>query len=312
MSTPGNDYFGALIKKERERLGLSQQQAADLCSVRREMWGKYERGIAEPGVGVILKFCAGGADPANLFEIKNSEYGKAANTILKCFDDYRPRNGEPLHETIYDFVDGWNVGTVMSSPVDEDNESITLAFKLFPKITFENISTRSFNLPINAIPCTKYQETVKSDEDAVALLVNRFYSFEAHEIEIRDHPDHTGVGIPPEPPTRENVLAQFCGLYTQFGPMGVGLPNWMTGVYPTLTPEILHAAIRVIEAAKHVASKEGWVSIHHQNWSMWMATVAELVANGVAPSEVLARFRPPPHAATPGTSPDSETTNRML
>ena len=54
--------FGLRLKGERQRLGLSQQVAADRCGVRREMWGKYERGVAEPGVRVAARMGALGAD----------------------------------------------------------------------------------------------------------------------------------------------------------------------------------------------------------------------------------------------------------
>ena len=54
--------FGGRLKEERERLGLSQQNAAELCGVRREMWGKYERDAAEPGARVLERFSAQGAD----------------------------------------------------------------------------------------------------------------------------------------------------------------------------------------------------------------------------------------------------------
>jgi transcriptional regulator with XRE-family HTH domain len=39
----GSQFIGDRLKAERERLKLSQQQAADFAEVRREMWGKYER-----------------------------------------------------------------------------------------------------------------------------------------------------------------------------------------------------------------------------------------------------------------------------
>lgn len=54
--------FGQRLKAERERLQLSQQAAAEKCGVRREMWGKYERGAAEPGVRVLARLGAEGAD----------------------------------------------------------------------------------------------------------------------------------------------------------------------------------------------------------------------------------------------------------
>lgn len=55
--------FGLRLAAERKRLGLSQKEAADRCGVRREMWGRYERGMAEPGVSVLEHFYALGASP---------------------------------------------------------------------------------------------------------------------------------------------------------------------------------------------------------------------------------------------------------
>jgi len=66
--------FGQRLKEERERLGLSQQQAADIAGVRREMWGKYERGGAEPGVFVLERFCARGADVVYLVYGRHSAH----------------------------------------------------------------------------------------------------------------------------------------------------------------------------------------------------------------------------------------------
>ena len=55
--------FGVRLAAERKRLGLSQKDAAERCGVRREMWGRYERGIAEPGVAVLEHFYALCANP---------------------------------------------------------------------------------------------------------------------------------------------------------------------------------------------------------------------------------------------------------
>lgn len=56
-----NAQRGARLREERARLGLSQQQIADLVGVRREMWAKYERG-AEPGAGPLSKAAIAGLD----------------------------------------------------------------------------------------------------------------------------------------------------------------------------------------------------------------------------------------------------------
>lgn len=50
------------LKTARKDLGLNQAEAAELCGVSREMWGKYERGIAVPGGEVLFAFAAAGAD----------------------------------------------------------------------------------------------------------------------------------------------------------------------------------------------------------------------------------------------------------
>src|SRR5574337_406729 len=65
MST-GTENFSALIgpriKAERERLGLTQEAAANACGVSREMWGGYERGKAAIGTAVLFHFSGAGAD----------------------------------------------------------------------------------------------------------------------------------------------------------------------------------------------------------------------------------------------------------
>lgn len=50
------------LSDERKRLGISQAAAAHACGVSREMWGKYERGAATPGCGIVEKFASLGAD----------------------------------------------------------------------------------------------------------------------------------------------------------------------------------------------------------------------------------------------------------
>lgn len=52
---------GERIRSERDRLGLSQQKAADAAGVRREMWAKYEAG-SEPGAKALSGMALAGAD----------------------------------------------------------------------------------------------------------------------------------------------------------------------------------------------------------------------------------------------------------
>jgi len=53
--------LGDRIREERERLGWSQQAAANAVGVRREMWAKYEAG-SEPGAKVLSGMVAAGMD----------------------------------------------------------------------------------------------------------------------------------------------------------------------------------------------------------------------------------------------------------
>lgn len=50
------------LKLERKRLSLNQADAAALCGVSRETWGKYERGTMVPGGDVLLSFAINGAN----------------------------------------------------------------------------------------------------------------------------------------------------------------------------------------------------------------------------------------------------------
>lgn len=50
------------LKAERKRLGLNQAGAAEQCGVSREIWGRYERGLAVPGGEVLFSFANAGAD----------------------------------------------------------------------------------------------------------------------------------------------------------------------------------------------------------------------------------------------------------
>lgn len=57
-----NVGFGSRITEERTHAKLSQAQAAQRCGVSREMWGKYERGIASPGAEVLARLSEAGMD----------------------------------------------------------------------------------------------------------------------------------------------------------------------------------------------------------------------------------------------------------
>ncbi|POG12888.1 hypothetical protein BGP82_00010 [Pseudomonas putida] len=50
------------MQEERKRLKLKQVEAATQCGVSREVWGRYERGVAVPGGEVLYAFANLGAD----------------------------------------------------------------------------------------------------------------------------------------------------------------------------------------------------------------------------------------------------------
>ena len=54
--------FADRLKEERGRTGLTQADLAEIASISREMLGKYERGAAEPGVGVLMDLDRAGVD----------------------------------------------------------------------------------------------------------------------------------------------------------------------------------------------------------------------------------------------------------
>lgn len=56
------DSLGARLKRIRKDLGKNQDEMALTCGVSREMWGKYERGLAMPGGDVLVKIATEGAD----------------------------------------------------------------------------------------------------------------------------------------------------------------------------------------------------------------------------------------------------------
>jgi len=55
--------IGDRIKEQRLSIGLKTQlEAANLCGISREMWGKYEGNKSFPGGEVLFAFAAAGAD----------------------------------------------------------------------------------------------------------------------------------------------------------------------------------------------------------------------------------------------------------
>lgn len=80
-------FFGFRLKEERARLQLSQKQAADLCGIRREMWGKYERDEAEPGAHALERFSTHGADAQYLLKGIRTESDACTFTPAQLLDE---------------------------------------------------------------------------------------------------------------------------------------------------------------------------------------------------------------------------------
>ena len=53
---------GERLRQERDRLGLSQQGLADAVAIQRALLSRYERGLVEPGAGVLMKLASTGID----------------------------------------------------------------------------------------------------------------------------------------------------------------------------------------------------------------------------------------------------------
>lgn len=86
MSTSDENFLSLCsvrLKEERKRLGLSQQAAAELCDVSREIWGKYERGVVVPGGDVLFSFSAVGADVGYIFSGVRTGTGRAGYVVAE-------------------------------------------------------------------------------------------------------------------------------------------------------------------------------------------------------------------------------------
>lgn len=109
-----SSHCGDRVLEERERLGLSQASAGELCGVSREMWGKYERGKASMGTEVLSKFVLAGADA--LYVLTGQRGQSVAASALKpdeaaLLDNYRhspPDQQRLLKETSAAFAQRGN------------------------------------------------------------------------------------------------------------------------------------------------------------------------------------------------------------
>lgn len=87
--------FGGRLLEERTRLGLSQAEAANICGVSREMWGKYERDKSKMGTEVLSLFAFAGADV--LYVLTGQRLNSVNNLNSReeaLLDNYRHCDGD--------------------------------------------------------------------------------------------------------------------------------------------------------------------------------------------------------------------------
>lgn len=77
-----NLHFADLLKIERKRLGLSQEDIAQKCGVSRQIWGKYERDEVMPGGEVLSAFVGIGGDVQYIFSGVRSSFALSATERL--------------------------------------------------------------------------------------------------------------------------------------------------------------------------------------------------------------------------------------
>ncbi|WGE51151.1 MULTISPECIES: helix-turn-helix domain-containing protein [Actinobacillus] len=85
-----SSLFAVRLKNERNRLGLTQADIANKCRVSREMWGKYERGVALAGSEVLFSLTEIGVDIGYLFSGTRSV--PLTENEISLLDDYRQSN----------------------------------------------------------------------------------------------------------------------------------------------------------------------------------------------------------------------------
>ncbi|APC18568.1 hypothetical protein BLL42_23695 [Pseudomonas frederiksbergensis] len=68
-------FFGERLREERERLGLSQQQLADLCGVTMRSQRNYEKGERQPDASYLGAFSQSGGDVLYIITGKYSDTG---------------------------------------------------------------------------------------------------------------------------------------------------------------------------------------------------------------------------------------------
>jgi transcriptional regulator with XRE-family HTH domain len=77
--------FADRLRNARNERGLSQAEMSALAGQSREMVGRYERGEAEPGIGVLLSLEKHGFDAAFLLTGKPHVLTQEEETLVNAF-----------------------------------------------------------------------------------------------------------------------------------------------------------------------------------------------------------------------------------
>lgn len=96
-----SSLFSVRLKSERIRLGLTQAEIASKCGVSREMWGKYERGVALAGSEVLFSLSAIGVDIGYLFSGEQSGFDltKQEQVLLVDYRESNEQGKEAIEKT---------------------------------------------------------------------------------------------------------------------------------------------------------------------------------------------------------------------
>ena len=113
------------IKSERKRLGLTQQQIADICEISRIQWGRLERGDSVLGGRVLKAFVTAGANLNYLLTGEDSQTVAVGTIktsteltndecqIISYYQQLTPDQQDIIKKTMQAFV---NTSAMLKSP----------------------------------------------------------------------------------------------------------------------------------------------------------------------------------------------------
>ncbi|SQH96281.1 helix-turn-helix domain-containing protein [Haemophilus haemolyticus] len=95
-----NSLFSIHLKNEQTRLGLTLAEIASKCGVSREMWGKYERGVALAGSEVLFSLAEIRIDIVFLFSgIRAVPLTKSETPLLEDYRESNEQGKEAIEKT---------------------------------------------------------------------------------------------------------------------------------------------------------------------------------------------------------------------